>query len=105
MESTITLLLVSSILQKLKKLLEEEKRREQAGFYDADMDDDDEETKRLLSLAEQIKEKEDLRRQEFRLNKGTNQPKMPRKIGRKRERSMTRLEEELGGLGVSFIRL
>jgi hypothetical protein len=87
-------------LQKLKKLLAEEKQRELAGFYDADMDEDDEETKRLLSLAAQIEEKEALRRQEFRLNKGTNQPKMPRTVGRKRERSMSRLEQELGDLGL-----
>ena len=82
--------------------MEEEKQREQAGFYDADMDEDDEETKRLLALAEQITEKEKLRRMEFGLNKGTNQPKMPRKVGRKRERSMSRLEQELGDLGVNI---
>ncbi|KAL7080612.1 hypothetical protein ACQ4LE_000629 [Meloidogyne hapla] len=90
------------VLEKLKKLLEEEKRREQAGFYDADMDEDDEETKRLLSLAEQITEREKLRRMESQFNKGTNQPKIPRTAGRKRERSMSRLEKELGDLGVNI---
>ena len=82
--------------------MEEEKRREQAGFYDADMDEDDDETKRLLSLAEQITEKEKLRRMESQFNKGVNQPKIPRTAGRKRERSMSRLEKELGDLGVNI---
>uniref|UniRef100_A0A914LCR6 Nucleolar GTP-binding protein 1 n=1 Tax=Meloidogyne incognita TaxID=6306 RepID=A0A914LCR6_MELIC len=90
------------VVEKLKKLLEEEKRREQAGFYDADMDEDDDETKRLLSLAEQITEKEKLRRMESQFNKGVNQPKIPRTAGRKRERSMSRLEKELGDLGVNI---
>jgi hypothetical protein len=64
------------------------------------MDNDDDETKRLLFLAEQITEKEKLLRMESQYNKSTNQPKIPRTAGRKRERSMSRLEKELGDLGV-----
>ncbi|KAL3121384.1 hypothetical protein niasHT_004968 [Heterodera trifolii] len=90
------------IVEKLLKLRDEEKKREEAGFYDSDMDEDDEETRKLLREAEKITQKEQLRRMEFREKKSTNQPKMPRKIGRKRERSMARLEEELGDLGVDI---
>ena len=64
------------------------------------MDEDDDETKRLLSLAEQITEKEKFRRMESQFNKCTNPRKIPRTAGRKRERSMSRLEQELGDLGV-----
>jgi hypothetical protein len=73
-----------------------------AGFYDEEMDDDDDETRELLMQAEKIKEKEDLRRMEFRLKKNSHQPKMPRRIARKRERTIGRLEDELGELGVDI---
>nr|CAD2189606.1 unnamed protein product [Meloidogyne enterolobii] len=39
---------------------------------------------------------------ESQFNKGVNQPKIPRTAGRKRERSMSRLEKELGDLGVNI---
>lgn len=65
------------------------------------MDEDDEETKQLLKQAEQIMQKEEMCRMEFRAKKRTNRPKMTRKLGeRKRARSMSRLETELGALGV-----
>lgn len=89
-------------IQKLRALKEEEQLREQAGYYDSDIAEDDEETKELLQQAEKIKEKEDLMRLDSRLRKSVEKAKMPRRIGRKRERSMSRLESELGSLGVDI---
>jgi hypothetical protein len=83
-------------------LKEEERKRELAGFYDEEMDEDDDETRELLKQAGKIKEKEDLLRMEFRMKKNVNQPKMPRRIARKRERTIGRLEDELGDLGVDI---
>lgn len=76
--------------------------REQAGYYDSDIAEDDEETKELLQQAEKIKAKEDLMRLDSRQRKSVEKAKMPRRIGRKRERSMSRLESELGALGVDI---
>lgn len=87
----------------MKALRSEERNRELAGFYDKEMDDCDDRTKELLLQAAKIKEREDLMRMEFRLKKSVkNQPKIPRRIGRKRERTMDRLENELGALGVDI---
>lgn len=81
---------------------EEEKNREESGIYDSDMDSDDDETKELLVQAEKIKEKEDLMRMESRFKKGVDKPKLSRKIGRKRERTMDRFEQEFADLGVNI---
>jgi nucleolar GTP-binding protein len=89
-----------TVIEKIKALKEEEKLRQDAGYYDSDIAEEDEETKELLVQAEKIKEKEDLLRMDFRLRKNVDKAKMPRRIGRKRERSMSRLESELGALGV-----
>lgn len=67
------------------------------------MDTEDEETTELLKQAEKIKQREDFLRMESRL-KRVAKPKMPRKIGLKRDRTMSRLEEELGELGVDVIK-
>jgi len=92
----------SEIVEKFKRLKEEEKMREESGLYDSDLDTDDDETKELLIQAGQIKEKEDLMRMESKLKKGVDKPRLSRKVGRKRERTMDRLEHELGGLGVDI---
>jgi len=89
-------------LQKIKALRDEELHREETGYYDSDLDTDDDETKELLSQAHRIKAKEDLMRMEFRERKSTNVPKLPRTLGRKRARTMDRLEDELGELGVDI---
>lgn len=85
----------------LKQVKEEERLREEAGYYDEDLDSDDEETRRWLENASKIEEKEKLRRLEHSLNK-TDKPQIPRRIIKKRERTMDKLEEELGGLGVDM---
>ncbi|KAI1726562.1 nucleolar GTP-binding protein 1 (NOG1) domain-containing protein [Ditylenchus destructor] len=89
------------IVQKFQNLIEEEKKREEAGIYDSDIEIDDEE-KELLVTAHKIKEKEDFMRMESRLKRKVDKPRMSRSIGRKRERTMSRLEEELGTLGVDI---
>jgi len=75
------------IAEKIKALRGEELHREGTGYYDSDMDTDDEETKKLLSQANQIKEKEDFMRMEFRQRKSTSGPKLPRTLVRKRART------------------
>lgn len=83
----------------MKALKEEEAEREAANYYASDLDTDDEETTQLLIQAEKIKEKEDMIRMESRFRR-VEKPKMSRRIARKRERTMTRLENDLGALGV-----
>ena len=89
------------IQSKLENLLREEELLEQAGEYESDLDSDDEETKEKLKLALQIREKEKLLTLDHAVNK-----RIAGRIGsrihgsRKRDRSMSRLENELGELGV-----
>ncbi|KAI1733029.1 nucleolar GTP-binding protein 1 (NOG1) domain-containing protein [Ditylenchus destructor] len=87
--------------KKFQNLIEEEKKREEAGIYDSDIEIDDEE-KELLATAHKIKEKEDFIRMESRQKRKVDKPRMSRTIGRKRERTMSRLEDELGTLGVDI---
>jgi nucleolar GTP-binding protein len=83
-------------------LTKEERDRIEAGVYDKDLDSDDEETKKLLQRALQIREKEELAKQEFRFKKGTDQPKVARKIGQKRTRTMENFENAMSQLGVDI---
>lgn len=71
-------------------------------MYDKDLDSDDEETKKLLRTAEKIREKEELCKMEFRLKKGTDQPKVARKIGQKRTRTMESFEKSMASLGIDL---
>ncbi|CAI4231907.1 unnamed protein product [Auanema sp. JU1783] len=89
-----------NIQQKLADLLKEEELREAAGEYDSDLDSDDEETKEKLEIAGMIREKEKLMSLESKINKAKAGRQVSRLNVRKRERSMTRLEQELGDLGV-----
>ncbi|KAI6175398.1 Nucleolar GTP-binding protein 1 [Aphelenchoides bicaudatus] len=89
------------IVEMLKKVKEEERLREEAGYYDEDLDSDDEETRKWLEDASRIEEKEKLRRLEHSLNK-TDKPQIPRRVVKKRERTLDKLEEELEGLGVNM---
>ncbi|CAD5220012.1 unnamed protein product [Bursaphelenchus okinawaensis] len=89
------------ILEKFKKLEEEERLRMEAGFYDEDLDSDDEETRDLLKQADRIEQKEKLMRMEHTLKK-VDRPQVSRKLVRKRERTITQLEDEMGSLGVDL---
>ncbi|KAF1759668.1 hypothetical protein GCK72_016135 [Caenorhabditis remanei] len=90
------------IQQKLESLLKEEELLEQAGEYESDLDSDDEETKEKMALALQIREKEKLLTLEHTVNKRIAGRVGSRVHTRKRERSMSRLEHELGELGVDI---
>jgi nucleolar GTP-binding protein len=90
------------IEQVFADLSKEERERIEAGVYDKDLDSDDEETKKLLRRAVLIREKEELAKQEFRLKKGTDQPKVPRKIGQKRTRTMENFESAMSELGLDI---
>ncbi|PAV56817.1 hypothetical protein WR25_09636 [Diploscapter pachys] len=90
------------IEQKMAALLEEEELREKAGEYDSDLDSDDEETKERLKLARQIREKEKLLVLESQENKKTAGRSGSRTNVRKRERSVSRLTEDLEDLGVEM---
>uniref|UniRef100_A0A915DUF4 Nucleolar GTP-binding protein 1 n=1 Tax=Ditylenchus dipsaci TaxID=166011 RepID=A0A915DUF4_9BILA len=90
------------IIEKFKNLKQEEKLREEAGVYDSELEIDDEE-KELLATAHKIREKEDIMRLESKLKRKIDKPRMSRSLGaRKRQRSMTRFESELGSLGVDI---
>lgn len=89
------------ILAQFKKIEEEEKLRTEAGFYDEDLDSDDEETRELLKDAAAIEEKEALFRMEHIMKK-VDRPQVSRKLIRKRERTLTQLEDEMGDLGVDL---
>ncbi|PIO65894.1 NOGCT domain protein [Teladorsagia circumcincta] len=90
------------IQKKLADLLAEEELREKAGEYDPDLDSDDEETKEKLELAKQIREKEKLLTLENQINKKKAGNHVSRLNVRKRERSMSRLEEQMEELGVQI---
>ncbi|CAI2349941.1 unnamed protein product [Caenorhabditis sp. 36 PRJEB53466] len=88
------------IQEKLENLLREEELLEKAGEYESDLDSDDDETKEKMQLALQIREKEKLLTLEHAVNKRVAGRVGSRVHSRKRERSMSRLEQELGDLGV-----
>ncbi|CAD6196883.1 unnamed protein product [Caenorhabditis auriculariae] len=90
------------IQKKLEALLHEEELLEKAGEYESDLDSDDDETKEKMKLALQIREKEKLLTLESQLTKSKAGRSGSRVISRKRDRSMSRLEEELGDLGVEI---
>ncbi len=100
-------------------LREEERLRIESGVYDSDMDSDDDDVRELRQQARKIRAKQLIATQSTRRKKMSTKPVMPR-IGRKvlhtfivyinlhkcyilqRERSRTRLESELGELGVDL---
>jgi len=90
-----------NVVEMMRRVKEEEKLREEAGYYDEDLDSDDDETRKWLGDASKIEEKEKLMRLEHALNK-TDKPQIPRRIVGKRGRTMERLEDELGSLGVDM---
>ncbi|VDD94044.1 unnamed protein product [Enterobius vermicularis] len=83
----------ANVKENLAELEEEEKQRIEAGYYDEDLDSDDEETRQLLEDAKRISEKEEMI---------VRKPRLTRSVGRKRERTMERLENELSELGVNI---
>nr|CAG4643795.1 EOG090X02QX [Lepidurus arcticus] len=89
------------IMEKLEQLEKEEELRAEAGVYDEPSDNEDEETKEVHQLAKKIRDKAKIMSIEARLGKSGGKPVMPR-AGRKRERSVSRLREEMENLGVDM---
>lgn len=79
----------------MKKVKDEERLRDEAGYYDDDLDTDDEDTQKWLEKAGIIEEREKLRRIEHVLKK-SDKPQVPRRIIKKRERTIDALGDELG---------
>lgn len=88
------------IMQKLEQLEKEEELRENAGVYDLDMSSDDEDMKEIRETAAKIREKKQLMKMEAR--EKNKKIKLPRTANqaKKRERSSSRLQREMGELGV-----
>uniref|UniRef100_A0A669E5N4 Nucleolar GTP-binding protein 1 n=1 Tax=Oreochromis niloticus TaxID=8128 RepID=A0A669E5N4_ORENI len=86
------------IMKKLEELEKEEELKERAGEYDSDEESEDEEMQEIRILAEQIREKKQLKVLESK-EKDVHGPRMPRtatKVERKR------LEKEMGNLGLDM---
>jgi len=90
------------ILEKLDALEKEEEAREQAGFYDSDESEEDEAYEEIKDLAQKIRYKKGVMKQE-RIIGNTTKPVMPRNtIAKKRERSVSKLKREFEELGVDM---
>jgi len=90
------------ILKKLEVLEKEEEERERAGVYDNEEDEEDPEMEEIHQLAEKIRTKKKLMKNEQRLE-GTKKPRLPRTSEpKKRERSVSRLKREFEDLGVDM---
>jgi len=89
------------IMEKLGELEKEEEERERAGVYDSDTDDDAE-YEEIHELAERIREKKKLMKNDQKDN-NTKKPIVPRTAEPKaRERSVKRLKREFKELGVDM---
>ncbi|XP_075219203.1 nucleolar GTP-binding protein 1 [Lycorma delicatula] len=89
------------ILKKLEKLEEEEKMREDAGYYAVPKIERSLEMEAISELARKIRERKAIMQIEARVQKQSTKPVMPRTTtARKRERSVSRLRNEMSDLGV-----
>ena len=89
------------IMAKLEALEKEEEERERAGVYDSDSEEDPADIE-IHEIAEKIREKKKLMKNEQRLN-NTKKPVIPRTAEPKaRERSVKRLKREFEELGVDM---
>jgi nucleolar GTP-binding protein len=90
----------ANLKEKLNRLREEERLREAAGVYDSDVDSDNEEVKGLRRQAALIRSKQLIMAKDSH-DRNTNKSRLPR-VGRKRDRSASRLEQDMGELGVNI---
>lgn len=87
----------------MNEIEKEEDIRLESGFYDHKVPVLSEQMKEIYELAKQIREKQMVIKDESRINKASTKPVMPRTAAAKvRGRSVTRLREELGELGVDM---
>lgn len=87
------------IMKKLEELEKEEEKLEQDGYYDVEFSDDDEEMTNIRMMADEIRERKALMKNESFMVKSSTKPKMGRQ-SRKRERSVSSLRGEMNRLGV-----
>lgn len=66
------------ISKKLRELEREEEQREEDGWYDIEPSDDDAEMDEIRALAKQIRKKKKLMKNEAKMVKSSNKPKLPR---------------------------
>ncbi|CAG9133644.1 unnamed protein product [Plutella xylostella] len=91
------------IFEKLAELEKDEELREEAGMYAVPKIELDETMKEIRELARQIRNKKAVLKDESRLTKQSTKPVMPRNTrARGRERSTTRLRDEMEKLGVDM---
>lgn len=91
------------IMKKLEQLEAEEEAREKAGVYDSDEEEEDENLKEIHELAEKIRTKKKLMKNDQKIDRTRNKPVLPRTtVAKKRERSVSRLRQEFTDLGVDM---
>ncbi|CAH1403819.1 unnamed protein product [Nezara viridula] len=91
------------IFKKLEELEREESTREEAGFYAVPKIELDSTLQDIRALAQQIRDKKILMKQEASVRKSSTKPKLPRTTTPKvRDRSVSRLRTEMGALGVDI---
>lgn len=87
----------------MNQLEREEQLREEAGFYDYKMPELSETMREIEQLAKQIREKKFVMKDEARIMKASTKPIMPRTAAAKtRNRSVTKLKEQMEDLGVDM---
>merc|ERR1712227_108025 len=89
------------IMEKLEALEKEEEARERAGYYDSDESQEDESYAEIKDLATKIRHKKAIMKADQILD-NTKKPTLNRKsVAKKRERSVSRLQNEFEELGVT----
>jgi len=87
------------IMKKLDALEKEEELREKAGLYDFDKEDDSEEAIEFRRQADELRSKQLVIMRMSREKRASSKPRLPRSA-KKRERSTSRFQNEMGSLGV-----
>ncbi|XP_076281830.1 nucleolar GTP-binding protein 1 [Lasioglossum baleicum] len=91
------------IYEKLNELEKEEQLREEAGMYDYKVPELSETMKEIVQLAKQIRDKKAIMKDEAMIQKASTKPVMPRTAAaRGRERSVTKLKEQMEDLGIDM---
>ncbi|CAG9860091.1 unnamed protein product [Phyllotreta striolata] len=91
------------IFDKLEELEKDEELREETGMYVVPKIELDETMQEIKRLAEQIRHKKAIIRDEARINKQSRKPVMPRTAGAKvRDRSVSKLRDSMADLGVDL---
>ena len=87
----------------MSELEAEESLREEAGMYAVPKIEEDETMKEIRELAQMIRDKKVIMKQEARINKQSNKPVLPRTTqARGRDRSVGALRKQMEGLGVDM---